>query len=108
MSKLMLYIHGQGGNAEESQHYKRLFPAYKVAGLAYKHFTPWETGPEIHRAVAGQRADYDDIVLVANSIGAFFSMHGDLNGLVQRAYFISPIVDMEKLICDMMTFAGVT
>lgn len=28
--------------------------------------------------------------------------------LVDRALFISPIVDMERLICDMMLWAGVT
>ena len=28
--------------------------------------------------------------------------------LVDEAYFISPVVDMENLICNMMTWAGVT
>ena len=46
--------------------------------------------------------------LIANSIGAFFSMNAGVDGLIQKAYFISPIVDMEKLIGDMMTWAKVT
>lgn len=63
---------------------------------------------EIHEAVVNLKADYEDNILIANSIGAFFSMNANLDGLVQKAYFISPVVDMEKLICDMMKWAKVT
>ncbi len=44
---------------------------------------------EIHEAVVNLKADYEDIILIANSIGAFFSMNANLDGLVQKAYFIS-------------------
>lgn len=47
----VLYIHGKGGSASESGHYKPLFPGYDVLGLDYKTFTPWETGAEIRAAV---------------------------------------------------------
>ena len=50
--KTVLYIHGKGGNASESTHYENLFPDCKVTGLDYKTFSPWETGKEIHDAVA--------------------------------------------------------
>ena len=105
---LVLYIHGKGGSASESSHYEKLFPDYKVIGLDYKTFTPWETGKEIHEAVAGLKPEYENIFLVASSIGAFFSMNADLNGLIKKAYFISPVVNMEKLISDMMNWAGIT
>lgn len=104
----VLYIHGKGGTASESSHYEKLFPDCKVIGLDYKTFSPWETGKEIHEAVMGLKAQYENIILIANSIGAFFSMNANLNGLIQKAYFISPVVDMEKLICDMMKWANVT
>ena len=32
----VLYVHGKGGNAAESEHYKHLFPEYDVIGLDYK------------------------------------------------------------------------
>ena len=35
-------------------------------------------------------------------------MNADIESYVDRAYFISPIVDMERLITDMMGWAGVT
>ncbi|MCR4734027.1 MAG: alpha/beta hydrolase [Treponema sp.] len=106
--KTVLYIHGKGGNASESTHYERLFPDCKVIGLDYKTFSPWETGKEIHEAVAGLKTDAERIFLIANSIGAFFSMNANLNSLIEKAYFISPIVNMEKLICDMMKWSNVT
>ena len=106
--KTVLYIHGKGGNAAESTHYERLFPDYKVIGLDYKTFSPWETGKEIHDAVTSLKQEGESIILIANSIGAFFSMNANLNGQIEKAYFISPVVDMEKLICDMMNWANVT
>ena len=104
----VLYIHGKDGSAAESEHYKPLFPDCMVSGLDYQTFTPWETGKEIRAAVETLKDSHENIVLIANSIGAFFSMNAGVDGLIQKAYFISPIVDMEKLIGDMMTWAKVT
>ena len=104
----VIYIHGKGGNAEEAEHYNLLFPSCNVVGLEYKSFTPWEAGREIHAAVAELNARYDRIILIANSIGAYFSMNADIERYVTHAFFISPIVDMEKLIINMMGWAGVT
>lgn len=105
---LVLYIHGKGGNANESEHYKPLFPMCDVVGLDYKSNTPWEAKEEFSKAYDSLSRGYENIVLIANSIGAFFSMHAFCDKKTDRAYFISPIVDMEKLICDMMAWADVT
>ncbi|SDZ73258.1 alpha/beta hydrolase [Selenomonas ruminantium] len=104
----VLYIHGKGGNAEESKHYEPLFPQDKVSGLDYQTFSPWDTGREIRTAVEQLAEKGEAIILIANSIGAFFSMNAGIDGLIQKAYFISPIVDMERLILDMMRWANVT
>ncbi len=106
--RAVLYIHGMGGSAAESGHYAPLFPGCAVAGLDYRTFTPWETGGEIRSAVQELNARYGDVTLIANSIGAYFSLHAGLNGLVSGAYFISPVVDMEALILGRMAEAGVT
>ena len=108
MKDAVLYIHGKGGSAAESDHYKTLFPNCKVTGLDYQSFTPWETGAEIHAALEELKAEYESIVLIANSIGAYFSMHAGIDRWIDQAYFISPIVDMERLILDRMAWAGVT
>ena len=108
MKKLVLYIHGKGGCAGESERYKPLFPGCEVAGLDYQTFTPWETGKEIREAVTKMNAEYNSITLIANSIGAFFSMNAGIDAMIRSAFFISPIVDMEKLILNMMSWANIT
>ena len=106
--RAVVYVHGRGGSASESGHYKALFPACDVIGLDYKDAAPWEAGREINKAIKEIKASCDGVILIANSIGAFFAMNADIEGDVEHAYFISPIVDMEKLIRDMMAGAGVT
>ena len=108
MKNLVLYIHGKGGNAAESEHYRPLFPGSEVIGLDYRTFTPWETGKEIRGAVERLKHEYENITLIANSIGAFFCMHAGIDRLIGTAYFISPVVDLERLILDMMHRANVT
>ena len=103
-----IYIHGKGGSATESEHYKPLFPDCEVIRLDYQTFTPWETGKEIRIAVEELKSNYENIILIANSIGAFFSMNAGIDDMIHKAYFISPIVDMEKLITNMMKWANVT
>ena len=95
--KAVLYIHGKDGSPSESEHYKPLFPDCEVIGLDYQTFTPWETGIEIHDAVKELKTKYDSVILIANSIGAFFCINADIEGMIQKAFFISPVVDMEKL-----------
>ena len=68
------YGHGKGGSAAEAAHYRPLFPGAAVIGLDYQTFTPWQTGPEIRAAAADLKAGYDSVTLIANSIGAYFSM----------------------------------
>ena len=108
MKKTILYIHEKGGSAGECEHYTPLFPDCEVFGLDYQTFTPWETGAEIHTAVEKLKTEYESIILIANSIGAFFSMSAGIDRMIQKAYFISPIVDMEKLIGNMVQWANVT
>lgn len=106
MKNAVLYIHGKGGSAAECEHYRPLFPGCEVCGLDYRTFTPWETGPEIRAAAEKLKDECPNIILIAGSIGAFFSMCAGIDGMIREAYFISPIVDMERLICDMMQWAG--
>ena len=108
MKNLILYIHGKDGSAAESAHYLPLFPGCTVEGLDYRTFTPWETGEEIRDAVKRLKNDHADVTLIANSIGAYFSMLALSGDPVENAFFISPVVDMEGLILDMMASAGIT
>ena len=107
MKNLIIYIHGKGGSADEALHYKNLFPDYDVIGFDYKSSTPWEAKKEFSEYFDSVANGYDEVYLIANSIGAFFSMNALSNKPIKRAYFISPMVNLEKLICNMMTWAGI-
>ena len=108
MNKCVIYVHGKGGSASEADHYKPLFPRRDVVGLDYRTFTPWETGEEIWAFVSDLRRKYDGAILIANSIGAYFSMCAGIDADIEKAFFISPVVDMEKLILGMMAGEGVS
>lgn len=105
---LILYVHGKGGSAEEAKHYKPLFPDCDVVGFDYRAQTPWEAKAEFTPAFQTISAKYDRVILIANSIGAYFSMCALPQKKIEKAYFISPIVDMEKLIRNMMNWANVS
>jgi len=106
--KAVIYIHGKGGNAAEADHYKKLFPQYEVIGFDYLSQTPWEAIEEFPGFVDEINKCHRSIILIANSIGAYFAMNALGKAQIEKAYFISPIVNMEKLITDMMQWAGVT
>ncbi len=108
IKKAVIYIHGKGGNADEAGHYKPLFPECDVFGFDYKAETPWEAKTEFTAYFGRIAKSYASLVLIADSIGAFFAMNADIDGKIEKAYFISPVVDMERLIADMMMRADVT
>ena len=108
IKKLVVYIHGKGGNACEAEHYKPIFKNCDVIGLEYKSQTPWEAKKEFTDFFNLHGADYDSVYVIANSIGTFFTMNADLNGKIKKAFFISPVGDMKRLILNMMAAAGVT
>lgn len=108
MKNIVIYVHGNGGTAAEADHYKPLFPDYEVIGFDYRAQTPWEAKEEFLSFFTEQKKRCENLILAANSIGAFLSMSSPGETLIDKAYFISPVVNMEKLIDNMMMWAGVS
>lgn len=108
MKKSVVYIHGKGGSAEEAEYYKSLFNNCDVFGFNYKSETPWDAKTEFTEYFDEISENYDTVYIIANSIGAYFTMNASLNDKIRKAFFISPVVDMEKLITDMMMWSNVT
>ena len=108
MKQLVIYVHGKGGSIEEADHYRSLFPAFDVIGFDYKSQNPWHAKKEFSIFYDKVAKGYDSVILIANSIGAFFSMNGFADRNITKAFFISPIVNMEKLIIDMMNWSNIT
>ena len=103
-----VYLHGKGGNAREAEHYRALLPGWRVTGLDYRAQTPWEAREEFLAYFKSARRDGTKVLVIANSIGAFFAMQALDETRVDRALFVSPVVDMERLIETMMAGEGIT
>lgn len=108
MENAIVYIHGKGGTAEEALHYKQFFPGCDVIGFDYTSQYPWDAKEEFSLYFDSLLTKYKSIRIIANSIGAYFALNALSNVQIEKAYFISPVVDMEKLIYEMMRWAGVT
>lgn len=108
MKKRIIYIHGKGGTSKESEHYKPIFPGSDVIGFDYQSNNPWDANSEFSDFYDLICTGYDSVILIANSIGAFFAMNALAKKKITKALFISPIVNMEKLITDMMLWSNVT
>lgn len=108
MKQLVLYVHGKGGSTEEAAHYQPLFPESDVIGLDYQAQTPWDARQEFQAAFETLTKGYDSVILIANSIGAYFSMHSLSEQKIAEAFLISPFVDMEQLILNMLHWENLT
>lgn len=108
MRKAMLYIHGKGGSSKETEPLKPFCDGYDIHGIDLADLTPWGTEKQIQSAFDALKKEYDGVFVIGNSIGAYFSMFALQNRSVEKAFFISPILDMEGLILTMMVWANMT
>ena len=106
MTKCALYVHGMGGSPLEAEGFRGNCPGFEIVGIEYDSSFPSKARDDIRTA-------YDSLMdksvyVIANSIGAYFTMLA-LHGCdVEKALFISPVLDMERLILEMMMRADVS
>jgi len=109
MKNTVIYVHGKGGSSDEANHYKKLFnDHYEIIGFDYKAEVPWQAKEEFQNYFDFIIPKYSEILLIANSIGAYFSLISLSKRPITKALLISPIVDMENLILTMMKKAKVS
>ena len=105
--KVVVYIHGQKGNAKESKLYS-FIKNYDIKGLDYQDGNVWENGEVIKEKFAKLIKPYKEVVVIANSVGAFYALEYLSSFNIKKAFFISPLVDMFQAIFDMMNAFHVT
>ena len=108
MDKAIIYIHGKGGSSKDATHYITIFKDCDVIGSDYMSKNPWEAKKEFPEFFDKIYHKYKSVEIIASSIGAFFTMNSLADKRIAKAYFISPIVDMEKRISDMMMWGNIT
>jgi alpha-beta hydrolase superfamily lysophospholipase len=119
-NKLFLFIHGKKGRKEDAESFAAIASrkGYQVLSIDLPEhgerknetgkFDPWHVVPELRNIFAKAKERWDHISIQANSIGAYFSMLSFAEESIERCLFVSPILDMEQLIANMMKWSGVT
>ena len=105
--RVAIYIHGLNGSAKEAKDFKFLQDKYDVKGLEYEDGKPWELKDTIQNEFKKLSKGYDEVVVIANSIGAFYACEYLSEYKIKQAFFISPIVSMFQNIVDIMAMYGI-
>ncbi len=92
----------------EAEQYKENCSGFDMIGIDYNDYLPWIVQNQIQVAYDNANKIYDHIYVIANSIGAYFAMYSLQTCNIKKALFISPVLDMERLILDMMSWANVS
>ena len=107
IKRVAIYIHGLHGSVKEADFYKFL-KGYDVKGLEYsQEGKPWELKEPIQNEFKKLTKGYDEVIVIANSIGAFYTYEYLSSYKIKKAFFISPIVSMFQQIVDLMAMYGI-
>ena len=104
--KAVVYVHGRGGRAEDAERFEHIFPGCLVTGFDYSSDTPWDAEREFPPFFESLSDRYGPVILIAESIGAYFSILSLKGCKIGKALLISPVTDMERLILSMLKAAG--
>ena len=89
--KVVVYIHGLNGSSKEAEDFSYLKDKYDVVGLDYQDGNPWELKETIQKEFEKLTKNYKEIIVIANSIGAFYTYEYLSDFHIKHAFFISPI-----------------
>lgn len=119
-NQLYIYIHGQSGYKEEAEAFANIavYHGYQVLSIDLPEhgerekennsFDPWHVVPELSTIMEYVKCHWNQISLYANSIGAWYSMLSFERDTLKECIFVSPILDMQQLISNMMLWANVS
>ena len=96
MKKAIIYIHGKGGRSLEINQYKESCLGFDMVGIDYNEYLPWIVEKQIKSVYEKAEKTYDEIYILANSIGAYFAMYTLQNNYIKKALIISHNLDMEQ------------
>jgi pimeloyl-ACP methyl ester carboxylesterase len=117
--RLYLFVHGKCGCKEEGRAFAEIvcpkgrqvlaidLPEHGERQGSEPGFNPWHVVPELHSVLAYAWQRWAHIALQATSIGAWFSMQAFAGEPLEKALFVSPVLNMEKLIRNMMLWVSV-
>ena len=118
--RVYLYVHGKNGCKEEAERFANIacargwqvlaidLPEHGARRNSPEKLVPWVVIPELQAVYARMQPVWPHIRLYGVSIGAWFAMQALQTEKLEKALFVSPVVDMETLITNMMQGTNVT
>lgn len=118
--KVWLYVHGKQSAKEAAQRFAGTacgkgwqvlsadLPEHGERAGGPTPLLPWKAVPELREIFAWASPRWGRKALRCTSLGAWFSLLAFAGEPLERALFVSPVLDMELLILDMMKWAGVS
>ena len=118
--KVYLYVHGKNGCKEEAERFANTACAAGWQVLAIdlpehgarrgrpEQLLPWAVVPEIQAVYTRMQPVWPHIRLYGVSIGAWLAMQALQEDAPEKTLLVSPVVDMNALITNMMQGAAVT
>lgn len=71
-------------------------------------FDPWHAVGELKQVLEYARANHSQVAVRANSIGSYFSLLAYKDESLSKYLLVSPLLDMERMIENLMKWSGVT
>ncbi|MGL4368806.1 MAG: alpha/beta hydrolase [Spirochaetota bacterium] len=118
--RLFLFVHGQSGSKEEAGAFAAAAcpMGWQVLGIDLPEhgeraggsvpFDPWHVIPELRQVMQYAKAGWQQTALRATSIGSWFSLLAFSGEPLAQCLLVSPLVDMERMILNLMRWSGVT
>lgn len=118
-NKVYLFVHGKLGCKEDGKAFAEIvsLKGWQVVSIDLpehgdrkeeRGFDPWHVVPELISVMGYLKQHWSKIALCANSIGAWFSMLSFADEKLEKCLFVSPILDMKRLIENMMKWECVS
>ena len=106
-NKVVVYIHGMHGSVNETNDFICL-KDYDVIGIDYPNGQPWDVGEAVKKEFATIIKPYQEVVVVANSIGCLYTYECLSSFNIKQAFFISPVASMFEIINGMMKMNNIS
>lgn len=118
--KVWLYVHGKQSAKEAAERFARTACAkgWQVLSVDLPEhgertggpvpLDPWHAVPELREILKWAALRWSQKALRCTSLGAWFSLLAFEGEAFEQALFVSPVLDMELLILDMMQWAEVS
>lgn len=117
-NEVWLFLHGQSGCKEEGERFGEIvcpkgqqvlaidLPEHGQRKNSGEVLVPWVVDLELKQVLDFMKSRWGSISVRANSIGAYFGMLSLPSP--KRALLVSPVLNLERVILDMMGWANVT